>query len=276
MSELIRRTLYRLACLPYRRRQLEDVPGAWYTLPQPHLWAYAGGGHLHHYGNSQEAIDESIRRGFKVIEIDVCQTSDGVPVLSHFFKPDNRVEWSHVPTALEFKKQLVNGKFHSLTLAEIFDRYGGWDGWFCIDPFYYHCQVQGGEAVLSRWLVENLSPIQRRRVILQIYSLRQLRRLVGNRAFGAFHYVFGGGLHNGNHWRVRPIIPLLTQVGVRSVSFQDTELTPGVCRAIEDLRSTGIRVSVAGVNSWPRYREVRAAGVDTVNTMDLLPEDYHD
>ena len=250
-----------------------DVPNAWYGRQQPLLWAYAGGGGLRRYGNAAEDIEESIRRGFKVIEIDFARTSDGVPVASHFFKPeDDDREWDHVPTVNEFKSKSVNGKYTPLTFEDVTARYCHSDVFVSLDPFYYVCNVKNGESEFRRYAVAHSSADERARMILQVYSFKALVALRGSHDFGALHYVFGGGLQ-GNSWRVRHLIPLLTEAGVRSVSFQDTVMTPEVVAEIRRLHDANIRVSVAGVNTIDRYREVRAVGVDCVNTMGLSPED---
>ena len=56
-----------------------DIP-----LTAPRLIAHAGGDI---YGirmtNSLQALDRSYEEGFRFIEVDICLTSDGVPVLLH-------------------------------------------------------------------------------------------------------------------------------------------------------------------------------------------------
>ena len=110
-------------------RLLYDEPGSWYSQAKPILWAHAGGGCLHTYGNSKEAIEDSISKGFKVIEIDLDLTSDGVPVLSHRFRPGNQIQFDHRPTLSEFLSAPINGRYTPLTLQGLFNEFRTFDGY---------------------------------------------------------------------------------------------------------------------------------------------------
>lgn len=59
-----------------------DPPGT--ELTAPRLIAHAGGDiHGIRMTNSRQALDRSYDEGFRFIEVDICLTSDGVPVLLH-------------------------------------------------------------------------------------------------------------------------------------------------------------------------------------------------
>lgn len=147
-------------------RLLCDEPGSWYSQAKPILWAHAGGGRLHTYGNSKEAIEDSISKGLKVIEVDVDLTSDGVPVLSHRFRPGNQIQFDHRPTLSEFLSAPINGCYTPLTLQGLFDEFKSFDGYWAVDSWgvyssgkkfnfpSYLCEIQGGENLkLYTWLM---------------------------------------------------------------------------------------------------------------------------
>jgi len=269
MMAAFKRVAFRMACRRFKGSTLLDEPGAWYTLPGPLLWAYAGGGSLRRYGNAAEDIEASIAHGFKVIELDFAQTSDGVPAASHFFKPeDSDSEWDHIPSAAEFKAKKVNGKYTPLVFDDVMTRYRDGGVTFSLDPFYYHCHVRDGERVFRNYVIGHTTSDERKRIILQVYGFKTLCGLKGTRDFGALHYVIGPG----NFWKVPSLVPVLTEVGVRSVSFQDEPFTDEMKRAVALLKKANIRVSVAGVNTLERYREVCTMGVDLVNSAVLTPK----
>ena len=265
-----RRAAFALGCMRFKGAMLDDEPGAWYSGQKPLMWAYAGGGVIRRYGNAAEDIDESIKMGFKVIEVDFARTADGIPAATHFFKPeDSELEWDHVPTSAEFKGRKVNGKYTPLLFDDLVSRYRDAEVFFALDPFYYHCNVRNGEADFREYVISNTTERERRRMILQMYGFRTLCSAKAEWGFGGLHYVIGVG----NIWKVEHLIPVLTEVGVHSVSLQDSEMTPGALRAVGLLRSANIHVSVAGVNTMLRYGEVVKAGADCINTMKLTPKE---
>lgn len=269
MLTQLKRLAFKMACRRFRGAKLVDEPDAWYASGEPLLWAYAGGGALRHYGNAAEDVDASIANGFKVIELDFAQTADGIPACTHFFKPeDSETEWDHVPTAVEFKAKRVNGRYTPLLFDDIMARYRDRGVFFSLDPFYYFCNIPDGERLFRDYVVSHTTTAERQKLILQIYAFKTLCGMKGNRDFGALHYVIG----TGNFWKVPSLIPVLTEVGVRSVSFQDEPFKDEMKRAVTLLKAANIRVSVAGVNTLERYREVMALGADLVNTADLTPQ----
>ena len=270
LVDVARRAAFTLSCRRFKGSALEDEAGAWYMGPKPLMWAYAGGGALRKYGNAAEDIDESIRSGFKVIEVDFARTSDGIPAATHFFKPeDSDSEWDHVPTAAEFKGRKVNGKCTPLLFDDLVSRYRDSGVYFALDPFYYHCNVRNGEADFREYVISHTTERERRQMILQIYGFKTLCSMKAEWGFGGLHYVIGVG----NIWKVEHLIPVLTEVGVHSVSLQNSEMTSSAFRAVGLLRSANIHVSVAGVNTMQRYREVAKAGADCINTMKLSPRE---
>lgn len=268
MRERIRHLAFVLACKRFHGANLVQSPNAWYSSRNPLVWAYGGGGRK--YGNAAEDIDRSIAEGFKVIELDFARCSDGVPVASHFFMPENNpTEWNHIPTSTEFKARLVNGEYTPLTFRDVIARYANSNVFFSLDPFYYHCKVKNGEQEFRNYVIGNTIREEREKLILQIYSFKALCAMRGNKQFGALHYVIGVD----NWWKVKHLIPVLTEVGVHSVSFQDCAITNEIIDGIKRLHNAGIVVSAAGVDNLERYKELISLGVDCINTTYLRPKE---
>ena len=253
------------------RKVLVDSPNAWYTGRLPILWAYAGGGHLHQYGNSIEAIDTSISKSFTVIEIDVSLTEDGVPVVTHWFRPDNQVVFDKIPTLREFKAELINHKYHTLTLEELFIRYSNSKMYFSIDPAHIVALRQKFDLV--GFIMEKASEEFQRRVIYQVYTLEELDRIKRlSPPFASLHYVLEVLNNNrGEYWKIPYLIPYLTAAEVRSVSLRDREISPRLVETVKAFNDVNIRVSVTGVDYKDRCEKLMRIGVSCFNTRLLEP-----
>ncbi len=73
------------------------------------------------YTNSLEAITQSIEKGYKFIEIDLCLTKNNEIVAMHDFKMFNNMTNTDntLSTAQEIKKQKIHNKYTPLTAEEI-------------------------------------------------------------------------------------------------------------------------------------------------------------
>lgn len=189
----------RQLCNACEKRILMDEPDGWYMAPQPVLWAHAGGGQLAVYTNSKEAIDDSIAKGYNVIEVDVALTRDGVPVLSHFFKPSGIHRPAIIPTLAEFKKERIVGKWTPLSLKECLDIYAD-KIWLSIDPLSIIIDSHSKDFDLIGYIENNTTLEQRKHIMYQIYTIKDLKRLKNNNSFGALHfetYFFNSFLNGG-------------------------------------------------------------------------------
>ena len=247
---------------------LPIVSNAWYSCDIPILWAYAGGGALHNYGNSVEAIDESIKRGYRVIELDVSLTSDGVPVLTHWFKPDNQIEWDDIPSLSDFKNMPINGQFHSLTLRELFERYEKADVFFSIDPNHMIAKKMAFD--LLGYIKSCASVEFQKKIIYQVYRSEDLLKVkAASLPFASIHYVVQFG--EDEFWKIPYLIRQLTECGVRSVSFADRPLSDSFRNAVALFNKAGIVVSVSGVDYVPRAEKLMGIGVKCFNTRRMEP-----
>lgn len=263
-----------LFLLQYRRkaiRALDDEENAWYTQKKPILWAYAGGGATRRYSNSREAIEESIRRGFSVVEVDVSLTKDGIPVLSHWFRPDNQIMFEKDPSYGEFKATLIDGKFHALSLDELIEAYPDPPVYFSIDPAFLVSTRSGFDLVSYLMKRSPLSFLKK--VIYQVYSLSELKRIQTlSPDFASLHFVLEV-LNNSynNYWKVPYLLPFLTEAGVRSVSLRDRRISEELRETIKYFVDANIRVLVTGVDYKDRAVKLLRLGISGFNTHFMEP-----
>ncbi len=275
VRRLLSKSKFKLWCCLFKPKTLRDETGAWYSAPKPVLWAYAGGGRLHKYGNSKEAIDDSIAHGLKVLELDVALTSDGVPVLSHQFNPGGSAdEYGKTPTLAEFKSAPLDGCYTPLTLKEFFEAYDGFDGYVSLDPHAMSDEWVSRE--LPEYIMANASTVMRGRVIYQIFGLDTATKLARRAdGFASLHLSGWTAIDSAdNLWRIPYMTRVMSACGIRSVSIGDNEITESTCSFIKGMRDAGIHVSVAGVDTVDRAKEWISVGVDVFNTRLLTPADF--
>ena len=248
----------------------------WCDTSEPLIWAHAGGGRFGFYMNCKEAIDDSIKRGFNVVELDVNLTSDNVPVLTHGFEPNEEIMFDRVPSCSEFLSTPVCGRYTPLTLLQFFDMYAQFlrdGGWVSLDP------QQSPEFDLVSYLEENISDVLLSHVMYQINSREDLLRLAENNPFGALHYCLMEEVNFVSRnrplqmWRFPVLIDTLRAMGIRSCSFMDRPITDDVRDMVHILSKAGIVVSVARCNRVSRYRKWRNVGVLCIDSDLLTPED---
>lgn len=251
-------------CDKFKGAPLTHSPDAWYAQSHPLLWAHAGGGHLAFYTNSKESIDESIRRGYKVIEVDVSLTSDNVPVLSHNFAPSGVKAFPDRPTFDEFMRTPICGKWTPLSLKDLFVLYADYDVIFSIDPHLENFDLIG-------YMECNASKEFLRRCIYQIYTVADFERLAIDNPFGALHYCVNERFLEGGD--VSQLIKMLTSLKVNSVSFGERHISKEIVDIVGNFRGEGIAVSIALVNTIERFKEWWAIGANCFDTDLLTPDD---
>lgn len=249
--------------------KLTDDTNAWYSDAHPIMWAYAGGGRLHFYGNSKDAIDDSIRQGFNVIEVDVALTSDDVPVLTHWFRPNYEVQFDQRPTLQEFLSTPINGRFEPLSLKQLFENYGGYDGYFSIDPWFIY--RDGSKFDLPAYIDSVTTPEQRRRIIYQAPNFVVAQKVKWK--YASVHFSLPDDLDKTNGcWKLPYYVAAVTANDIHSVSLCDREITSLTVELVKSFRKSNVHVSIAGVDSVSRYWKWRDVGADIVNTRLLTPD----
>lgn len=240
------------------------------TADVPVLMAHAGAGGEIFYANTPEACDKSIAKGFRILEVDVSITSDGVPVMSHCFQPNGEIVFDRTPTAAEFLATKVCGTGTPMTLADFLNRYEGFDGYLCVDQ---SAQCRGTDFDLIGFLEKTATAARLKRIIYQAYTLDELKRLQSHNPFGFVHYCLGREAWDASaesSWG--ELIPALKTAGVTSVSFGDMPIDDRLGRLVSTFKAAGFAVSVANVNSLARAKRWVSLGVDCFDTDFLTPE----
>jgi len=252
------------------------VENSWCNVPGARVWAHAGSGHLHVYGNSQEAFDDALVRGYKVIEADIMMTTDGVPVMSHRFRPNGEIAFDETPDSKTFLGTLINGRYTPMTLEAFLCRYANEDVYFALDP---SPDMRGklGVTWLGDYICAHTNRDFWRKVIYQVSGVKDLLPYAANCPFGALHYNFDEGIFlPKNNWRAEPLMKVLKHVGVGSVSFVDQPVHRGIEKVIRAFAENGIIVSVAGVNSMARFNRLREIGVSCIDSDFVMPKDVQE
>lgn len=134
--------------------------------PSTALIAHAGGAiDGHPYTNSREAVDQALRQGYRFVEVDLQQTSDGVYVGAH--------DWDHfasisdrggIPTLAEFRTRTIYERYSVVTAEDLSALLNAHDTmWLVTD------KATDYPALLRQ------IPFPRR-MLVEVFSLRDLRR----------------------------------------------------------------------------------------------------
>ena len=249
---------------------LADEPGAWYGMAKPILWAHAGGGALHTYGNSKEAIEYSLDHGLRVIEIDVDLTSDGVPVLTHRFRPDNQIAFDHRPDLKEFLSTPVNGRFTPLTLERLFALFGDRDVFFAIDS--WGIARSGLRFDLIDYIDRMADERLHQKIIFLANSIDEGVTIAQTRKFASVHCGLPEDIDtDGGIWQLPDLVRIYAGANIHSVTLMDREITDRTEQVVGELESHGIHVSICGVETVKRCKKWRKLGVGVFNTNKLYP-----
>ena len=251
-------------CNKFDGNQSTGVSDVWCALPSPLLWGHAGGGQLGFYTNSKEAIEESIRLGYKVIEVDISLTSDNVPVLSHKFSPGGILAFPQRPSLDEFMCTPICGRWTPLSLKDLIDLYADSDVVFSIDPHLDDFDLIG-------YMKRHAPKAFLERCIYQIYTVSDFKRLAADNPFGALHYCIDESLLARGG--IPQLIKMLTTLGVNSVSFGERPISKEIMEAIACFRNANIVVSIACVNTRERALEWLRIGANCFDSDLLVPDD---
>ena len=248
---------------------LADEEGAWYTK-QPLIWAHAGGALHIIVPNTKEAIDNSIRRGFSVIEVDVSVTIDGIAVLSHNFSPNYTKAFNGIPTYAQFISTTVCGRHTPLSLSDLWEQeeYKEWHGFFALDQTASSCRPHFN---LISYLKKR-APVSflRTKVIYLACSFEELKELQSENPFAAIHFCLFACPPIS---LVNTLIKVFAATNVHSVSFCDTEITDDIAKVINAFSEANIYVSISGVDTIERLKSWLAIGAKCINTNYLTPLD---
>lgn len=250
------------------KTDLKKTKCGWYK-DECLIWAHAGGADPVLYGNAQENFDRAIAKGFKCLEADVGITSDGVPVMTHLFRPNFENIYMGVPTSKEFLNTLIADKYTPLTLESFLSRYRDFDGYIFLDGLNFSRRSRFNFRKYFSKIDEEI----KQKIIVQVFKFDDLLSLKMDNPFGGIHFSGISGL--GTNKYIRPLlIKALKSCGVKSVSISDFEIVgKDIANVVGDFRRAGMVVSVAGVNALSYYRRLRKIGVNCIDSDYLTPNE---
>lgn len=201
--------------------------------------------------NSKQSISECMEHGCPVIEVDVNFTSDGVPVLTHWFAPDEDIMFFDKPSLQEFLSADYPGGHYPMILDELMEKVKDYDGVFLIDV------KMGEEREVAEWFASHYSFEQKQKLIFQVHDVRFLKELHEKNIFGYLHY-------NADIQTLETLLPYFKKYDVHTVSVSDWEVRDE--KSIANLRNAGLHVYVYTVNHARRMKTLFEYGVDGVFT----------
>lgn len=238
---------------------LSDEVGAWYAADGMIVFAHAGGGQCRSvYLNAEECIMHIIQRSNCALEVDVCFTADGVPVLTHNFEPDGELAFPEgKPTVVQFLKTKINGQWTPLTFEGFVEVIRGWSGVVFVD-------VKRGEVIrLAEWL--RTSSI-RAEVAQWIFQIGSEEEFVACKRAGLEVLHFNAPLPEAYRW-----IPWMKAHGVHTISIPHRSILTS--KTLQPFRDAGIHTFAWTVNHKTDRQRVLQAGVKGYFTDWLLDEE---
>jgi len=271
----------RWRCL--RVQPLVDDPNAWYATTTPLLWAHAGGGRFHSYGNAREDVDESIAQGFPVIEVDISLTSDGVPVLSHRFQPCGQDLYACVPTEKQFLETPIDGCYTPLTFAQFVERYRSFDGYFALDAF--SMTKSNPSFDFPAYLARTYPPNVLGKMIYLVTGQDCAECLSASHPFAALHYAVPEWIFSSaGAFCCGAFMRYLASCGIKSASLEvPVRMRQDFCRhaarigrVVAEMKRWGIWASAFGVETVEEINRWRDIGVEVFNVDRVQPSAFQE
>lgn len=221
--------------------------GNWWADDCPLLILHGAGGlNNKKYNNSRESIMHGVQIGFKVIEIDVGETADGVFVLTHRFRPDDEIIYKERPSLDQFLENGATEGETGLSLEAAVK---------LIDCLDVRCLIDcehGIEYKVCEWFDKNVSVTKRRNVIFQVHTPDMLKRIYKSRVFENIHY-------NGDLADTINNLKLLRDCGVYTCSISDEDVSQHETD-LKKLLESGIHVIVYTINHRRRLEALLKGG----------------
>lgn len=192
------------------------------------------------------------------LEVDVCFTADGVPVLTHNFEPDGELAFPEGrPTVEQFLATKINGQWMPLTFEAFVELVRGWSGVVFVD-------VKRGELTrLAEWVMK--SPIKEE-VSDWIFQIGSAEEFVACKRAGLNVLHFNAPLPEAYRW-----IPWMKAHQVHTISLPHRALL--TAETVKPFRDAGIHIFAWTVNHKTDRQRVLAAGASGYFTDWLLDEE---
>lgn len=127
------------------------------------------------YTNSKEAFLFNYEKGYRVFEVDFRKTSDGVLVVRHDWRKNDRDAYTkkNIPTAEEFLSSPLYGKYTALSFTDVLKLAQEYpDAYFITDT--KQADLQSAEETMAQMaqaaLALGLTDVLQKQFIIQIYN----------------------------------------------------------------------------------------------------------
>lgn len=214
------------------------------------------------YTDAREAFERNYARGFRVFEIDLRPTRDGVLVAAHdWWTPARTPEFAGQPTLAEFERSRIYGRFSPLTARQALALLVTYpDARLVLDP-------KNGIQHTLPTVVQNAQSIDPKildRVVPQIWNpedVAVVRRL----------YPFASIIWSLHYTSLSDtaILDAVKRYRINIVTMHQFRFTPAFAR---QLRALGVSVYITTINTQPQASLYKSWGASGVYT-DFLPPD---
>ncbi len=218
------------------------------------------------YSNSLEAFERNYRRGYRVFEVDLELTSDGVAVLRHNWSnfcdtPEFSVE--SPPSLDRYKKSKIYKLFTPLSIDELIDLMARYqDAYIVVDKLYSNTRTyvsQIVEKAAGRGVID--------RFVIQVFDIENYKLIDGIHHFK--NYLFT--LYRHGQVRLNEVADFCVERGIPAIAFPK-EWASNNAAAI--FKKRGLKVYAHTVNKPAEADSLKKLGVDGFFSDYLDPSSY--
>jgi len=218
------------------------------------------------YSNSLEAFEHNYRRGYRVFEVDLELTSDGVAVLRHNWSdfcdtPEFSVE--SPPTLERYKKSKIYKLFTPLSIDDLIDLMARYeDAYIVVDKLYSNTRSYVSQIVAkaeARGVID--------RFVIQVFDIENYKLIDGIHHFK--HYLFT--LYRHGQVRLNEIADFCVERGIPAIAFPKEWASNN---ASSIFKKRGLKVFAHTVNAPSEAAALMKLGVDGFFSDYLDPNGY--
>ncbi len=218
------------------------------------------------YSNSLEAFEHNYRRGYRLFEVDLELTSDGVAVLRHNWSdfcdtPEFSIE---APPSLErYKKSKIYKLFTPLSIDDLVDLMARYeDAYVVVDKLYANTRTYVNQIVSK---AEGRGVIDR--FVIQVFDIPSYELIDGIHHFK--HYLFT--LYRHGQVRLDEVADFCVERGIPAIAFPKEWASNG---AAAIFKKRGLKVYAHTVNKSAEADSLMRLGVDGFFSDYLDPAEY--
>jgi len=206
------------------------------------------------YSNSLEAFEHNYRRGYRVFEVDLELTSDGVAVLRHNWSnfcdtPEFSLEAP--PTLERFKQAKIYKLFTPLSIDDLVDLMEEYpDAYIVVDKLYSNTGTfvsQIVEKAEGRGVID--------RFVIQVFDIPSYESIAAMHHFK--HYLFT--LYRHGQVRLNEVADYCVERGIPAVAFPKEWAANGAAAVF---KARGLKVFAHTVNKNVEADSLKKLGVD--------------